>query len=84
MKRILILPFVFLSLILAAQTNPDTAYRKLLCPVCKDHKNVISIVYGKPTKSTIEKAERGECRLGGCIVGPNSPKYYCKKDEKEF
>jgi len=84
MKRILILPCVFLSLILAAQTSADTANRKSLCPVCKDHKDVIPIRYGKPTKSTIVKAERGECRLGGCIVSPNSPKYYCKKDEKEF
>ena len=54
------------------------------CPVCKSSKDVIPIVYGKPGTELIQKAERGECRLGGCVIDKDSPRNYCKKDSIPF
>lgn len=84
MKRLLLIPFLLLGLAVFSQSNPDTLNNKHTCPVCKSHKDVIPIVYGKPATVTIQRAERGECWLGGCVVGTNSPRYYCRKDKKEF
>src|SRR6218665_3031982 len=54
------------------------------CPVCKSTKNSIPVVYGKPSASGIQRAEKGGIRLGGCIVTEDSPKHYCKKDKKLY
>ena len=32
----------------------------------------------------MKNAERGIIKLGGCIVEPNNPKWYCKRDKLEF
>ena len=68
---------------------PDTLFyqefeKKLTCPICLKSKQVIPITYGKPSLKTIQEANLGKCRLGGCIVGWYSPRYYCKLDDFEF
>lgn len=55
-----------------------------VCPMCKSNKQVIQIVYGFPTQETIKRAEKGELWLGGCMIEPCMPYYYCKKDGFEF
>ena len=40
-----------------------------------DH--IIPIVYGLPTKKTMDKAKKGLLHLGGCIVSDCDPHYYC-------
>ena len=50
---------------------------KRKCPKCKSDK-VIPIEYGMPGIELIEMENRGELKLGGCIVMPNNPKWYCK------
>lgn len=62
------------------QDNPA----KTTCPVCKSDKNSIPVVYGKPSAQGIERAEKGEIKLGGCMAGQDSPKHYCKKDKKLY
>ena len=47
------------------------------CPQCGSE-DVIGIVYGYPTEETLERAEAGEVRLGGCVVGYCDPNRYCK------
>ena len=47
------------------------------CPKCGSAKN-IPIVYGKPSTELMEKAERGEVALGGCIITPDRNLYKCK------
>lgn len=85
MKKCLLVLMLAVSFSAFSQnTKPDSLARKPDCPVCKSNQFVIPILYGKPGKVLILQAERGEIRLGGCRVGPQSPKYYCKKDEKEF
>ena len=54
------------------------------CPKCKSTKDVISILYGLPTKTGRQKADNGEVWLGGCVVDDCSPQHYCKKDKLEF
>lgn len=46
------------------------------CPRC-DSTEAVEIVYGYPTHETFEAAERGALRLGGCVIGPESPDYEC-------
>lgn len=85
MKKGLLLPLLIISIsAFSQQAKSDSLSRIPNCPVCKSHDQVIPIVYGKPAKETIRRAERGEIRLGGCLVGASSPRHYCRKDEKEF
>ena len=39
--------------------------------------NVIPIVYGKPGQELMDEAERGEVKLGGCVISRESPYNYC-------
>jgi len=50
---------------------------EIRCPQCGSVE-VIEIVYGYPTEETFERAEAGEVRLGGCVVGYCDPNKYCK------
>jgi hypothetical protein len=46
------------------------------CPRCGSAE-AIPIVYGYPTPEAFEASERGEFRLGGCVIGPESPEFEC-------
>lgn len=61
-------------------------YAKNYVPTCPHNHtdNIISIVYGKPTAQTIKRAEKGEVHLGGCIIVPCHPKFYCKVHKEKF
>jgi hypothetical protein len=56
---------------------------KVKCPQCGSQ-DVIRIVYGFPSSQTIEKAEKGEIKLGGCVVHPDNPNLHCKHCHFEF
>ncbi len=47
------------------------------CPRCGST-DAIRIQYGYPGPEMSESAQRGEIRLGGCLVGPESPAYECR------
>lgn len=83
MKQLL-LSFSILALFSFSPDSRHTAVEKNTCPVCKSHKDVIPIIYGKPATALIEKAQRGECKLGGCVLDKNSPRFHCKKDKMDF
>jgi hypothetical protein len=53
------------------------------CPQCKKS-NSIPIVYGKPTRETIEKAKRNEVKLGGCMLVDDSPNRYCQNCQQSW
>lgn len=53
------------------------------CPNCHKSDQVISIRYGKPNTELMERAKKGEVRLGGCMQA-GRPTRYCKRDDKEF
>jgi|SRR5687768_16402260 len=46
--------------------------------------NLIPIVYGLPRKRSIKKSDKGQIKLGGCIVTDCDPAWYCKTDQIEF
>ena len=46
--------------------------------------NIIPIVYGLPTKRTMNRAKKGLVRLAGCIVSECDPQYYCKMHKLEL
>jgi hypothetical protein len=55
-------------------------------PQCPDgHKdNIIPIIYGKPSRETVQEAGKGLVHLGGCMVTDCDPHYYCTIHKKEF
>lgn len=55
-----------------------------ICPVCKKQDQVIPIIYGLPNKRLLRDARKGRVKLGGCEISENAPKWYCKRDKKEF
>jgi hypothetical protein len=54
-----------------------------VCPECGSG-NVLGIIYGKPSQELSEKAERGEVKLGGCVISRESPYNYCKDCKAEW
>jgi len=54
------------------------------CTKCKSNSAVIPIIIGRPGKELIEKAERGEVKLGGCCMGEDMKHWYCKTCSTEF
>jgi hypothetical protein len=58
--------------------------RRAVCPYCRENDEVIPILYGFPTPEGFEKAERGEVYIGGCVIMGGQPRYYCKRDDREF
>jgi hypothetical protein len=51
------------------------------CPECGSSEGVVPIIYGYPGEELVEAAERGEVKLGGCIVTGDDPGWYCKSCE---
>ena len=46
------------------------------CPHCGSP-DAIRIAYGYPSFGMSQAANRGEIRLGGCVIGPESPDFEC-------
>jgi hypothetical protein len=54
-----------------------------MCPLGhSDH--IVPIVYGLPTRSTIDKSKKGKVHLGGCIITDCDPRFYCTIHDREF
>lgn len=47
-----------------------------VCPKCGS-KNTVRIVYGYPSKKTLEIAKNSKVILGGCIISDNDPAWHC-------
>lgn len=60
---------------------------KCICPECKSN-NVVPIIYRYPAIKTIEEAEKGNLKLGGCLVynidGCGMSDRYCKDCKYEW
>ena len=54
------------------------------CPTDGNTKNVIPIVYGLPTKRTLQKSKKGKVKLGSCEVNGCEPRWFCKEHNLEF
>ncbi len=46
------------------------------CPRC-GATEALRIVYGLPTNEAVAAAERGEFRLGGCVIDEESAEFEC-------
>ena len=58
----------------------NTVARKRRKPDCEhcDSPQVVPIIYGMPDPCLMESAGLGEVELGGCIVHPSNPVWYCR------
>ena len=58
-----------------------------ICPKCKSN-NVIPIMYGYPAPEAMEEAEKGNLKLGGCMIydidGGGMADRYCEDCENEW
>lgn len=70
--------FLFALIMLAAGCKTAPAGSSVVCPNGHSGKNVVPIVYGYPGPGLMEKYEKGEVMLGGCIVTGKDPKWYCR------
>jgi rubrerythrin len=48
-----------------------------VCPSCGSPERV-PIAYGLPTQEAVERANRGEFTLGGCLVDDQAPRWQCR------
>ncbi len=46
------------------------------CPTCGS-RMAVPILYGYPSFEMFAASERGKVRLGGCVIGSESPDYEC-------
>jgi transposase-like protein len=58
----------------AVSVNDDTP----TCPRCHSSEQVVPIIYGYPSEELFEAADRGEVKLGGCVVTGDDPQWFCK------
>jgi hypothetical protein len=60
--------------------------RKTKTPECPKYKakKVVPIVYGMPSTEMLEKSNRDEVALGGCVVMDGQPKWFCNACDHEF
>ena len=54
------------------------------CPSCGHSHSVIPIAYGMPDSDIIEKSEKGEVMLGGCLITICQPTHFCKSCHEKF
>lgn len=62
----------------------DQSGTKHDCPVCHQQDEVIPVSYGYPLPTGIERANKGEIYLGGCMVSDCDPLWHCRRCKKEF
>ncbi len=62
----------------AASGRADVDEAPPACPKCGSSENVVPIVYGYPSAELMAAAERGEVKLGGCVITGDDPQWYCK------
>ncbi|MFC8046455.1 hypothetical protein [Nocardia sp. NPDC057353] len=48
------------------------------CPHCGAP--MTPILYGRPSREALARAERGEIVLGGCVIGPDAPRWSCPSE----
>lgn len=66
-----------------ADARPEDDAGAALCPSCHSHR-IVPIIYGYPTAQTVERAQRGEVVLGGCVVTERSARWMCLDCERSF
>lgn len=56
--------------------------KKPKCPHCKSNQAVVPIQYGYGGIELKEAQERGELKIGGCVIGKE--KWHCRECEENF
>ena len=54
-----------------------TRHNHVVCPRCHTEIRRVPILYGEATYEAFLEAEAGRIRLGGCMVGDESPEFEC-------
>jgi len=47
------------------------------CPKCKSDNDIRQIMYGLATYEDSKEAEKGKIVLGGCVIEPDAPDWFC-------
>ena len=54
------------------------------CPRCKSDNDIRQIMYGLATYEDSKEAEKGKIVLGGCVIEPGAPDWFCGSCEYEW
>jgi hypothetical protein len=65
------------------RANELEARQVRCCPRCGSL-DLLPIQYGLPTDDGFAAADRGEIKLGGCVIGADSPQWHCRSCKHEF
>lgn len=60
----------------------DTILFMNFCPIC--NKELVNIIYGKPTQKLIDMAKTDDIALGGNKPLWDAPSYYCYECNETF
>lgn len=69
--------------VLNRKLKEDKKMSRMKCPACGS-RNTARIQYGLPDEELFRKMNNKTVILGGCIITPESPDYYCNSCQQEF
>jgi hypothetical protein len=52
------------------------------CEKCRSNAEVVPVIYGKPGPGLVERANRREVALGGCVM--RGDRWHCKRCQHRF
>ena len=55
-----------------------------VCPNCRDRDSIVKIEYGYPGNEMVDKHDKGQIKLGGCMIHEDNPDYHCNKCDHEW
>ncbi len=61
----------------------NMSIKKPICHLCKQKKNVIPYSYGLPNKKVVDASVKGNFKLGGCLIKPCRPFWFCNYDKTD-
>jgi hypothetical protein len=59
------------------EARPAAATDERVCPQCRATVTPVPIVYGYPGPEMFRAYERGEIRLGGCVITGDDSQFAC-------
>lgn len=75
---------IYIKVLYPLPCNYVRSKKKPKCPICGKKNKVIPIVYGFPSPGYIKMVKRKKVVLGGCVIKPCQPYWFCKRESLEF
>lgn len=73
----------FMGMVPCAECREELKPKGATCTICGSTET-LPIVYGLPGPGLAERARLGQVRLGGCVIDPGAPNWFCRYCGGEF